>query len=165
MSGIKDYGFPDRTFFEIFDAPCNGRSANKIYSVQVKDWKKLFSKMVQKGDAQQDVNVQREYDHEYVPTAAVVQVDMDQSVPKGGHLRVLASNALVKFLKQQGVELSSSEIYVTPNAFEWTREGEFDPETNEPFIPSEDDEPAENQKQGKKRALLALAVAALSLLS
>ena len=146
---VKETGFPDRTFFEIFDGECNGKSAGKIYSIQVKDWKNYF--------------VDREGN--YVQTAAVVDADItDQTLYyRADHLRVVPTKGLQAFLAKRGITLSGV-VWVTPYAFSWLREGEFDPtEDDDPIVIPEFEEP-ELVDNSKKIWLLA-ALAALALLS
>lgn len=108
---VTDAGYPNRTFFELFDGACNGKTADKIYSIQVADWKKYFVDSA----------------GNYVPTAAVVDEDAtDQSlVNRGDHLRVIPTNALVDFLQTRGVTLNSA-VYVTPLAFDWKDQAQAD---------------------------------------
>lgn len=145
---VTDTGYPNRTFFELFDGACNGKTADKIYSIQVADWKKYFVDSA----------------GNYVPTAAVVDEDAtDQSlVNRGDHLRVIPTKALVAFMKKRGVTLSGA-VYVTPLAFDWERNGEFENPDDEPIVIPEFEEP-KVESNGKK-ILLALAVAAISLFS
>lgn len=160
---VFDYGFPSRTFFELF---AGEHPSEKIYSVQVADWKKYFSK----SERAPGQNVQRDvYDAPntisvYHDTAAVVQVDMDQSLEnRASHLKVEPTADLIDFLASRGVDIPDT-LYVQPLAFAWSRDGEFEVDEEIVEIPEEvkDDKQKGNSKT---TATIAALVAALSFLS
>lgn len=154
-----DYGFPNRTFFELY---AGEHPSEKIYSVQVKDWIHYF-----------------EYEHgrpasnptdkdgnpiklrEYEDRAAVVQVDMDQTMTNHeSHLKVEPTEDLVLFMQSRGIELPEI-IYIQPLAFAWSRDGEF--EIEEDYM--DEPQPDSGNNGSKTKAILAALVAALALLN
>lgn len=94
---MLNYGFPDRTYFELFEGTHPSR---KIYSVQVKEWEK-----------------------EFPGAAAVVQVKEQRLNDEIEHLRVEPTADLVEFLGKRGVDVSK-DIYIQPLAFAWVSYGD-----------------------------------------
>lgn len=155
---VVDYGFPKRTYFEIFRGE---HPSDKIYSVQVADWKRFFEYDPSSNLKDADGNAIKT--HEYKDTAAVVQVDLDQKITtRADHLRVEPTADLVEFLAKRGIEVPDT-IYVQPLAFAWSRDGEFDVES-EIVSPTEKPKEEDKKQEYKNKALLALAVAIVSLL-
>lgn len=158
---VVDYGFPSRTFFELF---AGEHPSEKIYSVQVADWKKYFSKseIAPGQDVQRDVYDVHNTISVYHDTAAVVQVDMDQSLEnRASHLKVEPTADLIDFLVSRGVYVPDV-IYVQPLAFAWSRQGDFDVDEEIIEIP---EEVKDDKQKGKTTAIIAALVAALSFLS
>lgn len=166
---VRGYGFPDRTFFELYNGQCNGRSADKLYSVQVADWEKFLSKRII--DSGHEIWETPNVEYKYTPTAAVVDIDVsDQSIKVGEHIRVVPTVALASFLESKGFGCPS-EVWVNPDAFGWKEYGEYESETGDQFFPGKEDEPynggTENQSDKKNvngKVVLAALVAAISLL-
>lgn len=160
---VRDYGFPSRTFFELYNGQCNGRTADKLYSIQVAEWKEFFAKPVW-DNVQHDV-YEKPDRMQYTPTAAVVDVDVsDQSIIRGEHIRVVPTVALAAFLNSKGFSCPN-EIWINPDALAWKEYGEPDPETGEPFIPTPDDESYGGTNKSNSKVFLAALVAIVSLLS
>lgn len=133
---VVDYGFPNRTFFELY---AGEHPSEKIYSVQVKDW------VESAGDS----------------TAAVVQVDLDQVMTNHeSHMQVEPTADLVAFMDSRGITLPDT-IYIQPLAFAWSRDGEFEVE-EETVEPQPD---GGKEKGSKTKAIWAALVAALALLN
>lgn len=125
-------GIPNRKYFEIFSG---AHPSDKIYSVQVADWK---------------------YPDDI---AAVLQVDMDQSLKnRESHLRVEPTEELVRFMQARGIELPE-EIWIQPLAFKWLSDGEFEIIEEETVITPEQPTPSKSNK-----TLWAMALAIVSLL-
>lgn len=159
---VVDYGFPSRTFFELF---AGEHPSEKIYSVQVKDWIRYFEYehgRPASNPTDKDGNPfkLREYDDR----AAVVQVDMDQSLEnRASHLKVEPTADLIDFLASRGVDVPDT-LYVQPLAFAWSRQGDFDVDEEIVKIPEESKD--DKQKgNSKTKAIIAALVAALSFLS
>lgn len=158
---VVDYGFPDRTFFELY---AGEHPSEKIYSVQVADWKKYFSKseIAPGQDVQRDVYDVPKTIRVYHDTAAVVQVDMDQSLEnRASHLKVEPTADLIDFLASRGVDVPDT-LYVQPLAFAWSRDGEFEVDEEIVEIP---EEIKDDKGNSKTIATIAALVAALSFLS
>ena len=158
---VVDYGFPSRTFFELF---AGEHPSEKIYSVQVADWKKHFSqsKLAQGQNVQHDVYETPDTVSVYNDTAAVVQVDMDQSLEnRASHLKVEPTADLIDFLASRGVDVPDT-LYVQPLAFAWSRQGDFDVDEE---IVEITEEIKDDKQKGKTTAIIAALVAALSFLS
>lgn len=133
---VVDYGFPNRTFFELY---AGEHPSEKIYSVQVKDW------VESAGDS----------------TAAVVQVDLDQVMTNHeSHMQVEPTADLVAFMDSRGITLPDT-IYIQPLAFAWSRDGEF--EVEEEMVEPQPD--GGKEKGSKTKAIWAALVAALALLN
>lgn len=150
---VVDYGFPNRTFFELYDGE---HPSEKIYSVQVKDWEQFFSTPIQKG-SQENTHIE----YVYQDTAAVVQVDLDQVMTNHeSHMQVEPTADLVAFMDSRGITLPDT-IYVQPLAFAWSRDGEF--EVEEEMVEPQPD--GGKEKGSKTKAIWAALVAALALLN
>lgn len=133
---VVDYGFPNRTFFELY---AGEHPSEKIYSVQVKDW----------GESAGD------------STAAVVQVDLDQIMTNHeSHMQVEPTADLVAFMDSRGITLPDT-IYVQPLAFAWSRDGEF--EVEEEMVEPQPD--GGKEKGSKTKAIWAALVAVLAALN
>lgn len=105
------YGFPERTYFEIF---AGKHPSRKIYSVQVAEWIKYFSKPIFRYGHQPGDKVELDY----APTAAVVQLSQQKQQLREDHFLVEPTADLVDFLKARGVTIPD-QIYVQPRAFSW----------------------------------------------
>lgn len=133
---VVDYGFPNRTFFELY---AGEHPSEKIYSVQVKDW------VESSGDS----------------TAAVVQVDLDQVMTNHeSHMQVEPTADLVAFMDSRGITLPDT-IYIQPLAFAWSRDGEF--EVEEEMVEPQPD--GGKEKGSKTKAIWAALVAVLAALN
>lgn len=105
------YGFPERTYFEIF---AGKHPSRKIYSVQVAEWIKYFSKPIFRYGHKPGDKVELDY----APTAAVVQLSQQKQQLREDHFLVEPTADLVDFLKARGVTIPD-QIYVQPRAFSW----------------------------------------------
>lgn len=154
---VVDYGFPNRTFFEIY---AGEHPSKKIYSVQVKDWEQFFSIPIQKGSQE---NIHTEYI--YQDRAAVAQVDLSQVMTNHkSHMQVEPTADLVAFMNSRGISLPDT-IYVQPLAFAWSRDGEFEIEEDIDVVNPQPGEPQPDsgEKNGSKtKAILAAIVAVLA---
>lgn len=88
---IISAGIPNRVYFELY---AGSHPSEKIYSVQVKDWK-----------YPEDV-------------AAVVQTEQQSLANRESHLKVEPTEELVRFMNARGIELPD-EIWVQPLAYQW----------------------------------------------
>lgn len=148
-----EFGYPDRTFFELF---AGEHPSDKIYSVQVKDWKKYF--------LPKDADLETP---EYIPTPAVVRVGDSMFVMENReqHLRVEPTAELIEFLAAHGVQIPS-EIYVQPMGFAWDAQEVY---SHDDF-PGEDSHGTSKQKPNKEekssqiKAILATIVAVVTFL-
>lgn len=153
---MLNYGFPDRTYFELFEGTHPSR---KIYSVQVNDWKKAFSKK-EMFDRNHDMHLSNdEIVYKYEDVAAVVQVEHQKLENKASHLLVEPTADLIKFLKDRGVNIKG-DLYVQPLAFDWVSEDEVE-EVN-PDVPTPSDS---EKKKSNTKAIIAALIAAISLLN
>lgn len=142
------YGFPERTYFEIF---AGKHPSRKIYSVQVAEWMKYFSKPIfgyghQPGD---------KVELDYTPTAAVVQLSQQKQQLREDHFLVEPTADLVDFLKARGVTIPD-QIYVQPRAFSWDEDVVEDSTTE---YPTKDE-----STSMKRKSLLAAIIAVIALL-
>lgn len=157
---MLNYGFPDRTYFELFEGTHPSR---KIYSVQVKEWVKEFSKK-EVFDRNHDMHLSNdEIVYKYEDVAAVVQVEHQKLENEASHLLVEPTADLIKFLKDRGVVIKG-DLYVQPLAFDWVDD---EKEIEEEFFVEIPDEPKKevNQDKNKTKTIIAAAIAVLSLLS
>lgn len=144
-----EFGYPDRTFFELF---AGEHPSDKIYSVQVKDWKKYF--LLKYADFEKP---------EYIPTPAVVRVGDSMFIQENReqHLRVEPTAELIKFLDQRGVKIPS-EIYVQPMGFAWDTQ---EVHSHDDFPGGDSHEkPTKEEKSSQIKAILATIVAVVTLL-
>lgn len=144
-----ELGYPDRTFFELF---AGEHPSDKIYSVQVKDWKEYFTP--------KHANYEKP---EYIPTPAVVRVGDDYFMmdDREQHLRVQPTAELVEFLAERGVELPG-EIYVQPLGFAWDAQEVY---THEEFPAVNNNNcKTQEEKTSQSKAVLAGMVAVMALL-
>lgn len=142
------YGFPERTYFEIF---AGKHPSRKIYSVQVAEWIKYFSKPIFRyGHKPGD-----EVELDYAPTAAVVQLSQQKQQLREDHFLVEPTADLVDFLKARGVTIPD-QIYVQPRAFSWDEDVVED---------STIEYPAQSESTSMKRkSLLAALIAVIAFL-
>lgn len=142
------YGFPERTYFEIF---AGKHPSRKIYSVQVAEWIKYFSKPIFRYGHKPGDKVELDY----APTAAVVQLSQQKQQLREDHFLVEPTADLVNFLKARGVTIPD-QIYVQPRAFSWDEDVVEDSTTE---YPSQ----AESTSM-KRKSLLAALIAVIAFL-
>lgn len=146
-------GIPNRTYFELY---VGEHPSEKIYSVQVKDWQKYFSK--EKPLKNQEI-YENKVERIYEETPAVVDINPNQTLKsKEAHIWVSPTDELVKFMALKGIELPD-ELCVQPLAFDW-EDGECDIEIEDEITVT----PVEKKKSNTK-TILAIALAVLSLLN
>ena len=151
---IAELGYPSRTFFELFDGQ---HYSNKIYSVQVEDWKYYFEYIYMRESNLTDKDGKpvkiRDYDSDLY--FAVANTNIQQTLSsKADHQQVIPSEYLISYLEYKGIELPE-ELWVMPLAFNWEA-GEVDIE--------EDIVEPEPEKKINSKTWLAIALAALSFL-
>lgn len=149
-----ELGYPTRTFFELFDGQ---HYSNKIYSVQVEDWKYYFEHIFESESNLTDKDGKpvkiRDYDSDLY--FAVANTNTQQTLSsKADHVQVIPSEYLISYLVYKGIELPE-ELWVMPLAFNWEA-GEVDIE--------EDIVEPEPEKKINSKTWLAIALAALSFL-
>lgn len=149
-----ELGYPTRTFFELFDGQ---HYSNKIYSVQVEDWKYYFEYIFERDSNLTDKDGKpvklRDYAYWYY---AVADIDTQQTLSsKADHVQVIPTEYLISYLAYKGIELPE-ELWVMPLAFNW------DPgvvDIKEEYIIE-----SEPEKKINSKTWLAIALAALSFL-
>lgn len=151
---IAELGYPSRTFFELFDGQ---HYSNKIYSVQVEDWKYYFEHIFERESNLTDKDGKpvkiRDYDSDLY--FAVANTNIQQTLSsKADHQQVIPSEYLISYLVYKGIELPE-DLWVMPLAFNWEA-GEVDIE--------EDIVEPEPEKKINSKTWLAIALAALSFL-
>mgnify|MGYP006932842189 CR=1 FL=1 len=151
---IAELGYPTRTFFELFDGQ---HYSNKIYSVQVEDWKYYFEHIFERESNLTDKDGKpvkiRDYDSDLYFAVANTNTQHTLS-SKADDVQVIPSEYLISYLVYKGIELPE-ELWVMPLAFNWEA-GEVDIEEDIP-------EP-EPEKKINSKTWLAIALAALSFL-
>ena len=156
---IAELGYPTRTFFELFDGQ---HYSNKIYSVQVEDWKYYFEYIYKRESNLTDKDGNpvklRDYDSDWY--FAVANLNPQQGLSsKVDHVQVMPSGYLISYLAYKGISLPE-DLWVMPLAFNWKAE-----EIDMGEVDIEDDivEP-EPEKKINSKTWLAIALAALSFL-
>lgn len=154
---MDNFGFPFRTYFELFTGE---HPSSKIYSVQVKDWRDAFSRPVW-DNLHHGINAKLD---RFVckDRAAVIEVGNQSIKNKQQHLLVEPTADLVSFLADRGITIPN-RFYVQPLAFNWSSEDEV---VVENAVEVEDDTtPDVSVPKNKTKAILAAVVAALTLLN
>lgn len=139
-------GVPRATYFEIFSGEHYSR---KLFSVQVKEFDQFCE--LHKGGQVADY------------TAVYAGNDLLSITNKQDHVKVELTQQLLDFMEMKyNRYIRQKEVYVKPCAFEWANIA-----TNEDVdLPELDtDVEVEDENKSNKKVLLALAVAAISLLS